>query len=130
MRYHKNWFSYVLFGFLALFDLILTAVAIANEITFPLMVLLCAVSIGMILFTTLKVSVDKEMIRVSYLLGLVTNYYYLGDLELVQAVDNRHFISWIFNPAGKYCALIRTRSGITMHLPVENELKLIPICRS
>ena len=119
-RYQHIQIGYLTIGMLgavALFIVCLMAVAGFTWTAFALLVILL---ISLVLFATLTVIIEKDVLEIRFGPGVIQKRFPLKDIESCQIVKNPWYYGWgirlspsgwLFNVSGFYAVEIRMRTG-------------------
>jgi len=120
MRYRHTQIGYltiIVFAFALFLITIIMAMSVFNWIAFIVLIIL---GICLLLFSTLTVIIQEDVLEIRFGPGVIRKKFYLKDIESCQAVKNRWYYGWgihltpygwLFNVSGFSAVEIRLKSG-------------------
>lgn len=94
MKYDHTQIGYVIIFALIIIIFVFISVVMSFGLEFYSLTTIVLVTLILISFLTLNVTIDNDSLNVKFWYGLYTNSFLLNDIESVKAVKNHWYIWW------------------------------------
>jgi hypothetical protein len=135
MKYKHTQIGYLILSILAILLILLSSIMIISELYITFLIIIVLFTFILISFSTLKVTIDKNILQIKFGYGIFKKNFLIKDIESVRTKKNHWYYGWgirlwlwpkmwIFNISGFNAVEMKMKNGGLYRIGTDEPKKL------